>query len=158
MLVAVGIDRLATSLPPRAYAFAALLGLAVPWTLWEPVCAILRRHDIEPNLAATRLTRTVLNPKLIDLQHAPITVQFCLTRPGYDPASIEIETRGELDQLIAQARREARPLFVNLGNPKLARDRWPDITSLLNDAGTFENIATLGGLDHAQTRQVWRLR
>jgi len=47
---------------------------------------------------------------------------------------------------------------VHLGDVALARMRHPDLMALLDDPQRFQPPAVFYGMDHAQTRQVWRLR
>jgi hypothetical protein len=158
MLMGIGIEKVSALVSGRWQSLAAIVLVAVLGVFWAPECWLLRWHDFEPTLAATRLTRSVLNPKLIDARRDPITVQFCTKRPGYDPACVSIDQSSELVELIAQARKEHRPLFVHLGDARFARMRWPAIMALVDDKSLFESKAVLYGMEHAQTRQVWKLK
>lgn len=157
MLMATGLIGLAWLLPKRWRPGGAALGLLIVSALWWPESALLRAHHFEPNLPATRLTRTVLNPAFMT-DRDPITVQFCMNRPAYDPAAEEPTTAGHLQALMDKARTEKRDLFVHLGDVPLARVRHPEMMALVDDPRLFESLAILHGMDHAQTRQVWRLR
>lgn len=158
MLMSLGIDRSATILSGHWQWFAAMCFVVVPGAIWSHECSLLRSHDFEPILAATRMTRDVLNPKLINPKRDPITVQFCLPRQGYDPACVIIKQSGELEALISQARQDHRALFIHLGDVPMARLRWPEIMTLVDDKNLFESLAVLYGMEHAQTRQVWKLK
>lgn len=157
MLMATGLIGLASLLPKRWGPGGIALGLLIMAALWWPESALLRAHDFEPNLPATRLTRTVLNPAFMT-DRDPITVQFCMNRPAYDPAAEEPQTADGLLALMDKARAEKRELFVHLGDVPLARARRPEMMALVDDPQHFESLAILHGMEHAQTRQVWRLR
>ncbi len=120
--------------------------------------SLLRHHELEPNRAATALTRPILNPAHPDYLNdkSPITIQFSCRRPGYEPACREIATAGELVTLRQEALQSGRDCYVNLGDAGAAAQRWPDILALLNDPTLFRRTATLPGMDHAQTRVIWQ--
>ncbi len=158
MLMGLGIEKATAILPGRWQTLATICLMAVPGVFWANECGLLRTHDFEPTLAATKVTRTILNPKFIDTKRDPITVQFCTKRLGYDPACISIDQSSELVKLIEQSRQEHRSLFVHLGDARFARMRWPDIMALVDDKNLFESTAILYGMEHAQTRQVWKLK
>jgi hypothetical protein len=156
-LMAAGLVGLASCLSGRLKFWSAIAGLAVMGGLWWPECSLLRAHDFEPTLTATRLTRSTLNPSLLS-DRDPITVQFCMNRPAYDPAAEEPKTENHLLALMEKARASKRDLFVHLGDVPLARVRHPEMMALVDDPRLFESLAILHGMEHAQSRQVWRLR
>jgi len=117
---------------------------------------LLRQNEMEPNRAATALTRTILNPAHPDYLKGPVTVQFSCRRPGYDPACQEIGSAEELEVLRLKALQTGRDCFVNIGDAGAAVQRWPDLMARLQDPAVFRQMAMLPGMDHAQTRVVWQ--
>ena len=45
---------------------------------------------------------------------------------------------------------------VHLGDAEFARFRYPEIMKLVDNSDLFAPVATLYGLDHVQTRYIWR--
>jgi hypothetical protein len=48
------------------------------------------------------------------------------------------------------------PFFIHLGDVKRARAQLPEAMNLVDNPDLFRPVATLHGLDHAQTRHVWQ--
>ena len=117
---------------------------------------LLRQNEMEPNRAATALTRTVVNPRHPDYGKGVITAQFSCRRPGYDPGCREIDSAAGLDRLQQEAQATGSALYVNIGDAGAARQRWPELMAKLNDPSQFLPPAILPGMDHAQTRVVWK--
>lgn len=157
LLLAAGLHQLAACVSTRWGHGVTAVGLICLGSIWAHQCRLLRTHDFEPTRAATQLTRKILNPAFMT-DHDPITVQFCVTRPGYDPAALEVLDADGMLALMNQATQQKRALFVHFGDVALARMRHPDLMALLDDPQRFQPPAVFYGMDHAQTRQVWRLR
>lgn len=117
---------------------------------------LLRQNEMEPNRAATILTRTIVNPLHPDYGKGTITAQFSCRRPGYDPGCREIESAADLEVLQREAAAEGWDLYVNIGDAGVAVQRWPDIMAILAALGQFHPPSILPGMDHAQTRVVWK--
>ena len=136
---------------------AALLAFGL-LTSGHRMRTLLRHHEMEPNRAATALTRGVVNPRHADYGKGVITAQFSCRRPGYDPGLREINSAADLTALQSEAVAGSHDLFVNIGDADAAAQRWPDILTKLSDRTQFYEPSILPGMDHAQTRVVWKAR
>lgn len=118
--------------------------------------SLLRSHEIEANRAATTLTRQVVNPMDPDYNKGVITVQFSCRRPGYDPGARQIDSAEELEMIQREALSTNSDLYVNIGDAKAARQRWPHLMKKLDNLREFELVSVLPGMDNAQTRMIWK--
>ena len=134
---------------------AAILALTV-LVSGHRMRTLLRENEMEPNRAATALTRTVVNPRHPDYGKGVITAQFSCRRPGYDPGLRDIGSAADLEALQREAAMKGYDLYVNIGDAGAAAQRWPDLMSKLDDRTQFHTPAVLPGMDHAQTRVVWK--
>ena len=156
MIAAAGAHHLACLLPAVTRPFTTL-ALATAGTLAaQPAAQMLRSHEVEPNLAATRLTRTTLNPYHPDSGKDSITAALVQPRRAYDPHIVTAKSPGDLRSLMHRAVLRKVPFFIHLGDAKRARLQLPDAMNVVDNPNLFRPIATLHGLDHAQTRSVWQ--
>ena len=157
MVVSAGCERIVRSLSIRGSHHSLVLCLtAAAGVAGLPEGARLRHHEIEQNLAAVTRTRTILNPRHSRTGTDAITVSPVQPRRGYDPHLVEATTPEALGTCAMAARDHGVPLFVHLGDIRFARLRHPDFMRLIEDQSLFRPVATLYGLDHAQTRHVWQ--
>ena len=140
----------------RVAAPAALLLACIVLASGHRMRFLLRNHEMEPNRAATTLTRSVVNPRHPDYGQGVITAQFSCRRPGYDPGFREIDSVADLEALRQEATGKGWDLYVNIGDAGAAVQRWPDLMARLGDPAQFYPPVTLPGMDHAQTRVVWK--
>lgn len=118
----------------------------------------LTRHPIEPCRESVALTRTVTHPAHPDYGKEAITASPGMTTEAYDPAVIRFDSADQLRDLMAQAKREKRPLFLNFGFRRLLSSAQPEIFAMIDDPNLFEPVAVLQGQFVASTREVFRLR
>lgn len=140
---------------PARPAVAVLLtaGLSLPWhTKATQFCTT----EFEPNRAAVALTRRTVNPRAPEVGQEAVTITLTQPRPGYDPFIREPRSLEEFLEAIAAGRDRKVPVFVHLGDAEFARFRYPEIMKLVDNRDLFAPVATLYGLDHVQTRYIWK--
>jgi hypothetical protein len=156
MLAAAGAHQIACLLPAITRPFTTLALTTVSCLAAQPAAQMLRIHEVEPNLAATRLTRSILNPSHPDCGKDAITGALVQPRRAYDPHIASAKSPDDLRRLMQQATLRNVPFFIHLGDVKRARAQLPDAMRIVENPSLFRPVATLHGLDHAQTRHVWQ--
>jgi hypothetical protein len=156
MIAAAGAHHLACLFPAITRPFTTLALTAAGTLAAQPASQTLRSHEVEPNLAATRLTRTTLNPYHPDSGKEALTAALVQPRRAYDPHIVTAKSPDDLRSLMQRAALRKVPFFIHLGDAKRARAQLPDAMNLVDNPDLFRPIATLHGLDHAQTRHVWQ--
>lgn len=156
MIAAAGAHRLACLLPAITRPLTTLALTAASCLAGQPASQMLRHHEVEPNLAATRLTRTTLNPYHPQSGKESITAALVQPRRAYDPHIVTAKSPDDLRSLMQRASLRKVPFFIHLGDAKRARIQLPDAMNLVDNPQFFRPVATLHGLDHAQTRHVWQ--
>ncbi len=162
ILVCTGADAVFAGVrPPRlagslsATLLAALLaGHAV---LTAPVRHALRTRSVQPTREAVLLTRPHLDPHSRENREI-LTVSWARTPFYYDPNVRKIGTAEQLHQLMAEADRSGRPLYVNVGRPHQAIKRHPDLKALVERRDLFEPVATLYGFEPRGHMEIHRYR
>ncbi len=76
---------------------------------------------------------------------------------SYDPKAVVVEDAGRLDELIAQAKADKKPLFAVFCGRTVTRQRVPEVLSRVLDRGDFQQHASLPGLEAMFSYEVWRL-
>lgn len=160
LVLAAGVEALATRLSPKPWAQAAAMAAACALFALPgaPRRETLRQHDIEPNRAAALLVQPVLNPRHPDYQKHAITGCFLMQISAYDPGLRVFDTPEEMDALIAETEATGRDFYVAFGHMSFAREALPAIIARLENPEEFEHIATLHGLESYTTRHVYRHR
>ena len=156
MIAAAGAHRLACLLPAITRPLTTLALTAASCLAAQPASQMLRHHEVEPNLAATRLTRTTLNPYHPQSGKESITAALVQPRRAYDPHIVTAKSPDDLRSLMQRASLRKVPFFIHLGDATRARIQLPDAMNLVDNPQFFRPVATLHGLDHAQTRHVWQ--
>jgi len=156
MIAAAGAHQLACLLPAISRPITTLALTTASCLAAQPAAQMLRIHEVEPNLAATRLTRTTLNPYHPDSGRESITAALVQPRRAYDPHIVTAKSPDDLRRLMQQASLRKVPFFIHLGDVKRARAQLPEAMNLVDNPDLFRPVATLHGLDHAQTRHVWQ--
>jgi hypothetical protein len=130
-------------------------GLGYAWAS-EPARVALRSRAFQPYRDAVEATRPLdpFAPGQADI----LTASFSGEPFYYDPFVRMLEAESELREMMARARTEGLPLFVNLGRIELARRRKPELTALVERSGAFEEMAVFHGFAPKFTQRVFRLR
>jgi hypothetical protein len=82
---------------------------------------------------------------------------FVFYTEGYDPALRRFKDAAGLRDLMAEAGRSHRQLFINTGMIEFARAYgFAEVCAMLDDPAQFEHVATLMGLLPSTTREVYR--
>jgi hypothetical protein len=123
----------------------------------EPVRRYERDHPVQPYRDSVALTRSETDP-LSPAQAGVLTASFFEPPDTYDPHVVRIRKLDELESLMARADRERLPLFVNIGWPRQAARKRPELMALVEDPERFERVAELLGLTPRFTRRVYRYR
>ncbi|MGI9431745.1 MAG: hypothetical protein ACR2PQ_06010, partial [Myxococcota bacterium] len=130
-------------------------GLGYAWAS-EPARDALRSRAFQPYRDAVEATRPLdpFAPGQADI----LTASFSGEPFYYDPFVRMIEEESELREMMARARSDDLPLFVNLGRIELARRRHPELTALVERSGEFEEVAVFHGFAPKFTQRVFRFR
>ena len=79
-------------------------------------------------------------------------------RLPYVKPALTVVDEEQLLELLDQADRSGRELFINYGRPNLARGRFPELTELLKRDDLFEPVARFYGLEPRGQMLVYRYR
>jgi hypothetical protein len=160
ILLAAGLECLFAWLrPPRAAAAAtvavmlAYLGAYV-W-LSRDVRSSLRSVSIEETREAVLMTRPSLDP-FADRNLEIMTAGWRRVLKYYDPNIQVIWKQQQLLDLLDEADRTGRELYVHYGRPNLARRRYPELVNLVESEDLFERVATLYGFEPSGLMRVYR--
>ncbi len=145
--------RLSTALS-GALMVVALVSYAA-WTQY-PRQALLK-GSIQPLRESVLMTRPTLDLFAPENQEV-ITASFERGPTYYDPLLIEISTMEEIRQLMREAERTGKALYVNLGKPEQAQLGYPDLFALMENPDVFEVVATLYGFEPRGHRIIYRYR
>lgn len=118
----------------------------------------LRAAPLQQNREAALLTRKVINPTHPEFGKDAITAYVAMFYKGYDSEAKPVGTQEEIQQLIAQAKQEKRPLYVNLSRPNVLSPDERKILEVLDDPNIFEKLPPLYGTDLESTRWVYRYK
>ena len=111
-----------------AIAGGVILVVGIHTMSW-PQSRLLGQHPIEANRESVALTRHVTNPRHPDYGKNEITAGSIMTPGCYDPGEILFTSVEELQQLIARATLEKKPLYVNFGFRELYQFEHADLLS-----------------------------
>jgi len=160
LLVGIGLETVRPLRARSAALGAVFAAVALAWALgfgWasEPARIALRARSLQPYRDAVTVTRP-LDP-FAPGQRDVLTASFSGEPFYYDPFVRMIDGVDELRELMARARTEDLPLFVNVGRLELARRRKPELSALVEQSGAFEEIAVFHGFAPKFTQRVFRL-
>ncbi len=153
-LCALGLDWLLGRLRnPRVAAVAAGLILAVFAAATFPARQRLMNGPVQFLRESVLVTRPTLDPN--DPRNREIlTVATLATPEVYDPNIRRLKTGEELVELIREADRTGRPLYVNQGYSHILVNEAPDLAAVIMNPDYFEVVATLPGLDSMFDREI----
>ena len=116
---------------------------------WAPGLIHYTTHGRENLRGAVELARGTAYPGSLANPNNTLYGTIWSESPVYDPTATTLKNAGALQELISQARREARPLFVAHGHTPQAEANSGDVLALLRNPALFRPMATLPGLDEA---------
>ncbi|TLD71254.1 hypothetical protein FEM03_06885 [Phragmitibacter flavus] len=121
---------------------------------------LFRDHPVEASRESVASYREVTNPRHPDIEKEVISGAYGMYTEGYDPAMRRFDDMQGLRDLMAEADRSSRRLYVNAGNIAFLRgsEATRDVTLMLEDAALFEPAGTFYGLLPFTTRSVFRYR
>jgi hypothetical protein len=161
-LAALGLDGLFGWVRPRRAARAATIAAALVWLAafawWtqDPRRA-MRAGSVNPERESVLLTRPTLDP--FSPENAEIiTASFERGPRYYDPLHVQVSDPAGLQQLMHEADRRHRALYVNLGRPLVAEHKFPELFEMVSRDDLFEEVAHLYGLERRGHRVVYRYR
>ncbi len=158
LMAAAGAAQL-TALVPRRAIVAPVLGAIVLLygIATQPPRSLLRDHPIEASRESVALTRQITNPRHPDIDRDVITGALAMYTEGYDPALHRCESAEEVRSLMSEADRTHKRLCFNIGYLRWLRTdaRYQPLCKIIEDPGIFDHVATLPGLLHSTTRDVF---
>jgi hypothetical protein len=162
MLVALGLDGLFGWVPPRRAAVALTAAASLAWlgafTWWTAAPRrLLRSTSVHPIRESVLLTRPTLDPFASENRRI-LTASFERGPAYYDPLHVSVDGTAGLVRLMREADASDRPLYVNLGRPRVAERRFPELSALVRRPEVFEELATFRGVDPRGWRIVYRYR
>ncbi len=136
-----------------ATAFVLFAAFYIPATAAQ--MQTLRTHPIEPQRDSVQLTRPTLNPYALENKNI-ITATVAFGTKMYDALQIELESADQLRELMAEADRTGKPLFINFGSENFSRHVAPETVQIIEQSGAFTLVQRLYGMDVQNTRVVYR--
>jgi len=159
-VLATGFDAL--SLPWRNHRWSALVPALVLvafligyLTLVQEAPRWLLTKSIQPLREAALVARGTIAPNY-EGHEKVVTTAFLNPLFLYDPHRIVVEDAAELLALARRCDEEGRELYVHVGMPKEAAQKFPEIFRLLSSSEVFEVVAYLPGYDPTLDRLVAR--
>jgi hypothetical protein len=121
---------------------------------------LFRNHPVEASRESVASYRAVTNPRHPDIEKEVISGAYAMYTEGYDPTLRRFDDVKGLRELMAEADRSSRRLYINVGNVALLRgaDTTREITAMLEESGQFEPAGTFYGLLSFTTRHVFKYR
>lgn len=136
---------------------ALVIGLTVFAFATSPQRSFLRAHSIQPYREAVLATRPSLDPNAPG-QDRIITATFHAGPLIYDPRIRDVETPGELEDLMSEADATGSPLFLNLAYPGASAASFPVLQKMADDPQFFEEVEEFPGFDPTLSTRVLRYR
>lgn len=158
--VAVGVDSLGNRLAARSRApwlplLPALALIAAYAVFSHPFRAWYCTNPLEPVKEAALAIRGTLEPN--DPRHKN-TLTGAL--PGkawyYDPHATHLKSAAQLIELMRQADKENKPLYIMAAHPWAVAFNQPDSWRVFNEAGLFTDYQTFIGYDDTHNRVIAR--
>lgn len=120
---------------------------------------ITTSHPIEPKRDSFLLYRADAPNPFDPRQQEVITIGFHQENITYDPGQRrldDVKNQAAIDDVIAEADRTGKPLYVDFAQEAYARVHFPEIFKRLDNENLFERVAVLHGLEPQNTRVVLR--
>jgi hypothetical protein len=155
LLWGVGLETLARPLGRHGPAVVIGVALALFAAGTQPMRSLLRERPIQPWRDSVEATRPTLDPLAPENQRI-ITVSFYFAPLYYDPLVHRIGEPEDLEYWMNEARQSGSELFINIGRPRLAERRHPELMALAREH--FEEVETFRGILSRGQRQVLRYR
>lgn len=155
LLWGVGLETLARPLGRRGSVAVIVAALALFAAGTQPMRSLLRERPIQPWRESVEATRPTLDP-LVPENERIITVSFYFPPTYYDPRVHRIGQAEQLEYWMNEARQSDRELFINIGRPRLAGRRHPELMALTREH--FDEVAAFDGILSRGQRQVFRYR
>ncbi|MGI8604491.1 MAG: glycosyltransferase family 39 protein [Verrucomicrobiales bacterium] len=155
VLSGVALDAAAGNLPASRPARALTVSMVVGATL-AFLALIVRADLVYLNHGKENVREAAM---VAEGDPRALRASFWSDAPIYRPDIISIADAGQFQKLVAQARREDRPLWVEFGFRELALKSHREVIERLEDPELFELAAVLPGFDEPQyTHRVFRLK
>jgi hypothetical protein len=161
LMAAAGAERFRELVPRRAVTVPLLGSIVILYGIATLLPrTLLREHPIEASRESVALTRSVTNARHPDIDKGVITAALAMYTEGYDPALRRCDTREEVLALMDEADRTGKKLYFNIGYYRWLRvdSGYKPICEIIGDPRIFDHIATLPGLLHSTTRDVFLYR
>lgn len=139
-----------------------LLGLALTLAaagLTAKQREITTSHPLEPKRDSYLLYRGDAPNPFEPRQNEVITVGFHQENITYDPGQRrldDVKKQTAIDEVIAEADRTGKPLYVDFAQESYARVHFPELFKRFDNEEVFERVAVLYGLEPQNTRVVLR--
>jgi hypothetical protein len=120
---------------------------------------ITTAHPIEPKRDSMLLYRADAPNPFDPRQQEVITIGFHQENITYDPGQRrldDVKNQAAIDDVMAEADRTGKPLFVDFAQESYARVHFGEIFERLDNPDLFERVAVLYGLEPQNTRVVLR--
>lgn len=155
LLWGVGLETIARPLGRYGPVAAIAVALALFAAGTESMRSVLRERPIQPWRDAAEATRPTLDPLAPENQRI-ITVSFYFPPMYYDPLVHRIQAPEQLEYWMNEADRSGSELYINIGRPRLAERRHPELMALGREH--FDEVATFEGMLSRGQRRVFRYR
>jgi hypothetical protein len=155
LLWGLGLETLGRPLGRRGTALLAAVALGCFAAGTHSMRSVLRERPIQPWRDSVLATRPNLDPLAPENQDF-ITTSFYFPPVYYDPLLKRMSEPEHLEQWMRHARESGKHLYVNIGRPRLAERRHPELMALVEEH--FEEVATFDGILSRGRRQVHRYR
>lgn len=143
--------------PARATVLSAITGLVL--LAPQILCGLhWSHHGKQDERQAVLLARGAVYPHYLGTEgEKALLLCFWSNSPNYDPNSGILSNEEHLNQMIARAKAESRPLFVDYSHSDFATREHPKVIARLKDAAEFTPVATVFGQEEEQfTHYVFR--
>ena len=163
-LAALGVEGIASFVPSARARQSVTLALGLALTLAGAGLTAKQRdittsHPIEPKRDSMLLYRADAPNPFDPRQQEVISIGFHQENITYDPGQRrldDVKKQAAIDDVIAEANRTGKPLFVDFAQESYARVHFREIFERLDDPDLFERVAILHGLEPQNTRVVLR--
>ncbi|MFM7181411.1 MAG: hypothetical protein ACKO2G_08110 [Verrucomicrobiales bacterium] len=163
-LAALGVEGIASFVPSAKLrqTLTLVLGLALTLAgagLTASQREITTSHPIEPKRDSFLLYRADAPNPFDARQQEIISIGFHQENITYDPGQRrldDVKNQAAIDELIAEAARTGKPLYVDFAQEAYARVHFQEIFKRLDNPDLFERVVVLHGLEPQNTRVVLR--
>lgn len=143
--------------PGRAAALITVTGLVL--LAPQILCGLhWSQHGKQDERQAVLIARGSIYPHYLGTDgEKALLLCFWSNSPNYDPNCAILSKEEHLDQMIAVAKAENRPLFVDYSHSAFAEREHPKVTARLKNPAEFTPLATVHGQEEEQfTHYVFR--